>query len=189
MVISYQGENYFKIQSGDQIVLVDPENQRSFRGATLVLYTEKNNFSEKNSECFLIGHPGEYEVGGIHVRGFNAGSENGNQKTVFQIEFDEIKIAILGKLTKEPEQELQEFFEESDIVIAPAGGKPYVSQNSIAKFIRQIEPGIIIPSLFKDLKPFLGEFGQKTFACEEKIVFKKKDIEKGNMKIVCLKSD
>ena len=39
MVITYQGDNYFRFQSGDLTLLVDPTNQRAFKGAGVVLST------------------------------------------------------------------------------------------------------------------------------------------------------
>lgn len=189
MIITYQGDNYFKVQSGDLAILIDPENQRSIRGAVVALSTQKpSNIQPSNEDnCFFIDHQGEYEVKGIHMTGWSAGYENGKEKTIYKIVFDEISIGVLGYITKEPNEEIQEYLEDVDILIVPAGGKPYISQTALAKFVRQIEPGIIIPSLYKDVKQFTREFNQ-TPANEEKLVIKKKDITQNAMKIICLES-
>ncbi len=189
MIINYNGENYFKFQSGDLSILIDPTNQRSFRGTNLIINTIKPSETEppEDNEAFWIDHAGEYEIKGIKIQGWNGESEADTKKTIYKINFDEISIVVLGYLTKEPDVKIQEHLKNTDILIAPTGGKPWISQTSIAKTIRQLEPGIIIPSLFKDLNPFLREFAKEKCAPEEKLVIKKKDIEINAMKIICLK--
>ena len=59
-------------------------------------------------------------------------------------------------------------------------------QQAIAKLIRQMEPSIIIPALYKDVKPFLKELDQTEVKPEEKLVIKKKDIIEKAMKICVL---
>lgn len=188
MVITYHGENYFKIQSGNTTVLIDPTNQRSFRGATLVLSTTKPNdiFIGKDSgEYFLIDHSGEYEAQGIYVQGWSAGNEKEIEKTIYKFEFDEISIVVLGHITKDISTELLEHIEECDIIIAPAGGRPWIQQQDIAKLIRQLEPALVIPSLYKEkeLPAFLKELKETNTAPEEKLVIKKKDLTPHAMEI------
>lgn len=185
MIITYQGENYFKIQSGETSLLVDPTNQRSFKGSSLVLNTVRPSYVEYdgNSEVFWIDHQGEYEIKGIHVRGWSAGNEDGTEKTIYRVTFDEIVISVLGHITNDPPNEFLEYLEGTDVLIAPAGGKPWISPPSIAKFIRQMEPSVVIPSLFKDIKPFLKEFNKESVPSEEKYVFKKKDLSPNAMEI------
>lgn len=188
MIITYQEENYFKIQSGEISLLIDPTNQRSFKGSALVLNTVRPSYVtyDGNSECFWVDHQGEYEVQGIHVRGWSAGNEGDTEKTIYRIDFDDVIISVLGHITQEPPKDFLEYLENTDILIVPAGGKPWISQTAIAKFIRQMEPSVIIPSLFKDIKPFIKEFNKASVAAEEKFVFKKKDLSQNAMDIKCL---
>lgn len=188
MVITYHGENYFKIQSGDTSVLIDPTNQRSLRGATLVLSTTKPNdvFAGRDSEgYFLIDHSGEYEIRGICVQGWSAENEKEIEKTIYKIGFDEISVVVLGHITKDIPTELLEHIEECDIIIAPAGGKPWIPQQNMAKLIRQLEPALVIPSLYKEkeLPVFLRELKETNAAPEEKLVIKKKDLIPHSMEI------
>lgn len=179
MIITYQGEDYFKVQSGNQTVLIDPENQRSLRGAAVAVSTLYPSPVPRpeDDECFWIDHAGEYEVQGIHIEGWSAGNENGAEKTIYRIVFEEIVIVVLGHLTKEPPKEVQEHTEDADILIVPAGGKPWLPEAAAAKFVRQVEPAVVVPALFKDVKPFLKELNHGGAATpEEKFVFKKKDL-------------
>ena len=162
MIITYQGDNYFRIQSGELTVLVDPTNGRSFRGATVAINTvlPSSTDAPKENECFWIEHQGEYEVRGIRVDGWSAGNEDETEKTIYKILFEDISIVVLGHLSKEPPQNILEYLEHPDVLIVPAGGKPWISQATAAKFIRQTEPSIVIPSLTSDPKLFLKELNQ-----------------------------
>ena len=196
MVITYQGENYFKLQSGNAVVLIDPENQRSFKGSSIIVNTimpaavQKPPATESEGEDTMvwIDHQGEYEARGIRVRGWSTGQTNDTEHTAYRINFDDITIGILGHLSKELDQKIQAEFNGIDILILPAGGKPFVSQTSAAKIVRQTEPGIVIPALYKDVKLFLKEFGKTAFETEDKLTIKKKDITPKAMRIFCLTS-
>ena len=70
MVISYHGENYVKVSAGPLTFLVDPLDERSFRGAQFVLATREPSPLLKKSggellalrEPLIINQPGEYET-------------------------------------------------------------------------------------------------------------------------------
>ena len=82
--------------------------------------------------------------------------------------------------------EIIENLSEVDVLIIPGGGKPFFSEVSAAKLVRQMEPGIVIPSFFENQpKKFASELSQ-TLSMEEKLVIKKKDISPGAMKLICL---
>ncbi len=194
MVITYHGENYFKISSGNYTILVDPVNQRSYKGAQVILFTERAEGGEPREagQAFLVDHAGEFEIGGVAVTGWTAEGSGKGSKTIYRVSFEDLTVGILGKIEREPGQEFTERLENADIVIAPIGGKPYASVAGIAKFLRQIEPGLIIPSLYasdKNLKEFFKEFGEEAAACDEKLVIKKKDIVAKAMQVRCLKSE
>ena len=89
---------------------------------------------------------------------------------------DDIVLAIVGPLSKELNPKIQSELAGADILILPAGGKPFISQASAAKLVRQIEPSAVIPSLFTDLKPFLKEIGATGTKPEDKFTVKKKDL-------------
>ena len=184
MIITHQGGNYFKIQSGDLAILVDPENQRSYRGTQIIVNTIKPALAEKpddgaeeqSAQPIWIDNQGEYEVRGIRVQGWSTGfnPKTKREHTAYRVLFDEISIVILGALTETLNPELVSELSDADIVIAPAGGAPYIAQQAIAKLIRQMEPSIIIPALYKDVKPFLQELDQTEVKPEEKLVIKKR---------------
>ena len=190
MVITYQGDNYFKIQSGNFTILIDPSNGRSLKGSNIVINTIKPSTvprEEGDSDYVWIENQGEYEINGVRLDGWSAGQENSLEKTLYVFELEDIRVAVLGQITKEPPPELLEHLEEVDIAIMPCV-KPYLNETDAAKIIRQIEPGLIIPSFVNDIpKKLFSELGQSP-SSEEKLVIKKKDISPAAMKIICLSS-
>lgn len=192
MVITYHGKNYFKISSGELSLLVDPLNQRSYKGTSLVLFTEKDREEEIESEIPTINHAGEYEIGGMQVTGWQVEGDDKKIRTVYRVVCDDITLAIFGGITKELPAEFSEYFEEIDIAFAPIAGKPMVAVPYISKFLRQIEPGLILPAFSdseKNLKEFFKEFGGEYASCDEKLVVKKKDIPPHAMRVQCLKGE
>lgn len=188
MVITFQGGNYFKIQSGEFSVLIDPSNARSLKGSSIVLNTLKPPMveGEPDNGYIWIENQGEYEVQGVPVTGYHVEYEGGVEKTAYVFVLEGIRIAVFGNMTKDPKPELLENMEKIDVLIIPGGGKPYLAENSAAKIVRQLEPCIIIPSLFNSHpKKFFGELSQNP-SIEEKLVLKKKDLSPNAMKIVYL---
>ncbi len=190
MIINYYGGDYFKIQAGDLVVLIDPENQRSYKGATLILNTIQPGLAEAPIEStpVWIDHQGEYEVRGIRVEGISLGEENRKEKTAYRLDIDDVRFGILGHLSKEPDPKIQELLKDCDVLIIPGSDKPMISAASAGKLVRQLEPSIVIPSFSKNPKSFLKEMGQEKAVAEEKLVFKKKDLTPKAMAVKYLAS-
>ncbi len=187
MVINFLGNDYFKISSGSTTVLIDPENQRSVRGASLIVNTVMPApVAESGEGPAVISHQGEYEVQGIHVTGWSAGSDKGVERTIYRIEMEDVVFAILGQIGKEPEPKVQEFLTDCDVLIIPAGGKPFMEAGATAKLIRQLEPSVVLAAFPENLKNLIKEMGQDKCPPEEKLVFKKKDLTPKAMAIKCL---
>lgn len=191
MTITYHGENYVKLQSGNTTILIDPLNQRSFKGANLIINTTRPGEVESsldNYDAFWIDHQGEYEVGGIRIKGWQNEWEEGRESTIYIIDFEGFRFLILGQIKKEPKLEIQEFAKDIDVAIVPGGGSPFLSESSVAKFLRQIEPAFIVPTLWEDdIKGLLKELNKDDCKTEEKLVIQKKDVKQGTMELRCLK--
>jgi len=188
MIVTYHGDNYFKIQAQNRILLIDPTNHRSFKGADIILNTLRPALTaEPEDGFFWIDHQGEYEIKDICIQGWSLGEENKKEKTVYKIQFDEITIGILGYISKTPDKKIEEELASSEILIIPAHGLPYLDIPATAKLIKRIRPSIVIPSLAANLKPFLKEFDQEKCELEEKLVVKNKELKPNAMIIRCLK--
>ena len=180
MTITYHGDNYFKIQTSKTSILIDPTNQRSFKGADLILNTISPAATKplQTDETFWIEHQGEYETKNIYIHGWSVGQENKKEKTVYQLILDDMTIVVLGYLTKEPSAEIQTTFKSTDIILGPS---------TVVKWIKKLEPSLIIPALSGvSLKKFLNEFNQENCPSENKLLIKKKDLIPSKMLIQCL---
>lgn len=192
MVITYQGDNYFKIQSGSFTALIDPTNSRSLKGANLILNTTKPTSvslgkDKETASSSWIDNQGEYEVEGTRVLGVSTQNNNSKENTAYLFEIEGMKIGILGHITKEPTPEIIEKFQKVDILILPVSGTPLIGESEAAKLVRQVEPSIIIPTLIKSKpKKFFAELNQDPKP-EEKLVMKKKDLSPQAMSLVYLK--
>ncbi len=185
MIITYQGENYFKLQNGGTVILINPANQRSFKGAALVLNTTKPariSESESEEKIIIIDHQGEYEIQGIQIQGWNAKQEKDSEETIYRIIFEDLKIVILGDLDQPLTGDIQNACQQPDIILGP-------NNNKISKWLKNLEPALIVPAFDKagDWQIFAKEFNQADAKPEEKITLKKKDLIPGKTAIQWLK--
>ncbi|MEK7554398.1 MAG: MBL fold metallo-hydrolase [Patescibacteria group bacterium] len=193
MVINWYGEACFKIQSGEFVLMTDPFESSTgltpprFK-ASLTLRTRiEKPLPYRHEDTPTIEGPGEYEVAGNQVTGVHLPASPKEILTAYTVFLEDMKIGLLGHATEMPAPDALELLAGSDILIVPAGGTPFLAVEGVAKIVKQVNPKIVIPSLFKisgltrkagDIKAFLDELGQKPDA-EEKFVTKKKDLPTG----------
>ena len=114
MIISYQGVDSVKIQFGDTTVAYNPVSKDSkFKsskyGADIVLISANHpdlngveNASRGEKEPFAVTGPGEYEVGGIFIRGFLSKTEYGGEEkvnTIYLMNLENMNLCFLGVLS------------------------------------------------------------------------------------------
>jgi len=196
MVITYYGAGCFKVQSGETIVAISPPSKESklksprFQTDVVLVncnhpdYNGWENLSskEENKTPFVANGPGEYEKGGMHIKGIPGGNlESFGQNTIYVFNLEDISVCHLGlfkekKLTPEQQEEIGEV----DILFVPLNGE--------SQIITQLEPKIAIPMSFdeKELKQFLREFGENGTKPVEKLTIKKKDLGEEKSEVVVL---
>ncbi len=193
MIISWYGEGCFKIQHGERVLLVDPPEKSSGLTTprmqtdviirTLVPWPFEDNEARDGE---MVYGAGEYDIQGIVIKGFALNDESGEQfiKTAYVITVDDVRIGIAGHVSQTLPPAAAESFEELDVLIAPAGGEPFMSQEAVVRMVKQLNPKVFIPSFYKipglkrsakDIKPVLEEFNGEA-SSQDKFVFKKKDI-------------
>lgn len=207
MIISWYGEGCFRIQNGETSILIDPVDSSSGFSAPRGKYTVLLKtltpwplpFGQGDSkEGAIIWGPGEYDIAGIGVRGFALLHESSENffKTVYFITWEQVTIGVLGHLSEELLPTVLENFEEVDVLIGPGGGAPFLSQEKMARTIKQITPKIFIPSFYKipglkrkaeEIQGLVERVQSEMVASQEKFVFKKKDLDEiKKTRIVCL---
>ncbi len=211
MIISYLGVDSVKIQFGDTVVAYNPVSKDSkFKsskyGADIVLISNnhedmngKENATRGDKEPFIIEGPGEYEIGGVFIRGFLSKTLYGGKEsvnTIYTMNLENMNLCFLGALSSLDAitPETTEALDDVDILFVPIGGEGVLSPGDAAKAALKIEPKIVIPVHFGDdlgekaLKSFLKEGGDEDLKAEEKLTLKKKDLEGRDGDIVVLKA-
>lgn len=192
-----------KCQVGDFVMLVDMPSEAFLPAvasakagakasrpprANLILRTRTKLPIEFPLSPEIIAGAGEYEISGVRVRGINLGKETGSQnlRTVYSAELEGIRLAFLGELGGESVGEVLDKLGGVDVLfLSPSRG----GTKQVATLIKQIDPKIIIPVGNASAKLLAEELGQKV-KTEEKLVIKKKDLDKeqSTNKLVWLKS-
>lgn len=190
MIINYLGGGSFKLQSGQMSLLIDPENNR-FKADIVLRTIIPGNFAVNSgvSSEAEIAFPGEYEVKNIEILGIGLREESTEKflKTAYLVRWEDIKLVFLGHASRTLDADTIEKLDEPDILFLPVGGGHFLFADEAAKLAKKIGPAFIVPSFFKSADDFLKAMGQKAEA-EEKLVFKKKDLEGAKNKVVVLKT-
>ncbi len=193
MVINWYGESCFKLQTGETAILTDPFDAKTGLTpprlkADIVLKTRialpLPYIPER--EGAVISGPGEYEIRGIEFFGLPLKGMLGEKtlESAYLVTAEELRLGFLGHASDMPDAEILERMGDVDVLFIPAGGAPYLSQELAAKLVKQINPKIVVASLFKVPKlarksdavdAFLKELDQKAEP-QEKLVIKKKDL-------------
>ena len=212
MIISYQGVESFKIQFGDTIVAYNPVSKDSkFKptkfGADIVLISTNHEdlngadqASRGDREAFLINSPGEYEVGGVFVRGFlthtEYGVRSGEEKnnTAYAMNLEGMNLCFLGAIrsAEDLQADAKEALDDIDVLFVPISGNGVLAPDEAYKLAVKLEAKIIIPMHYGEdisttaLKQFLKEGGEEGVKPVDKLTLKKKDLEGKEGEIVVL---
>lgn len=167
MEIKYLGHSSFRIKGKQTVVITDPFDPAvvglKFPVADADIITISHEHPDHNAishvslrgSDFLIARgPGEYERGGVKIFGFSTfhdnqkGAERG-RNTMYQIEIDGMRILHAGDIGHLLADAALEKIDEIDILLVPTGGIYTIGEKEAVKFIRQIEPNIVIPMHYK----------------------------------------
>ena len=198
MIITHHGKQFFKLQTGDRVIALNPISKdskikASGFGADIALISENHaDYNGRDTVTygdrvpFIINGPGEYEVSDILIRGYATKGTDGKTdliNTVYYFEFDDIKICFLGALYEGVlSPEAREAIDVVDILFVPIGGKTVINAETAAKLARTLEAKMIIPMDFDSdqdadaLKKFLKETSTKEADPVEKLTLKSKDL-------------
>lgn len=209
MIVTYLGNETFRIQVGDLVLACNPPAKSSeFKmnkfGANVVLQSIKHpdmgggkEFSYGEKEPFVISGPGEYESNGLFIKGVAGESKydlpKGVEKcinTIYSLTVDGINILYLGAQSGPLPTGLSDIIDEVDMVFIPIGGNGTYDAKEAAKIVLNLEPKIVVPmgySSVKDasLQAFLKETEGKAEPVD-KLTIKKKDLEGKDQDVIVL---
>jgi len=100
----------------------------------------------------LLDAPGEYEIGGILLRGVQTDAQKKRadgaapeRNIAFVLELDELRICHLGDLDHTPTQGLIEELSDLDILFTPIGGHGSLDAAGAAEVISLLQPRLVVP--------------------------------------------
>lgn len=159
--IEYKGGNSVIISSKKTSLYVDPKlsvvglNDIKIRDGVQIA-TEQRFVLDNLSGVLTIERPGEYEVGDFTIKGVAARrhidtDSDDKIATIYSIEFDNIRIGLLGNVAADLDEDQQEALGVLDILILPVGGNGYtLDATSAASIVRQLDPKVVIPVHYAD---------------------------------------
>jgi hypothetical protein len=204
MIITRHGAAFVKVQQGDTIFAFNPisrdhDSKATKFGADAALvslhdpmFNGSDNVSFGSKEPMVIDGPGEYEIGGIFVRGFPSDGPDGKINTIYTTIIDGIRICHLGGLAKSTlSMETAEEIGTIDVLFVPISGGQFLTPKDALKLATSLEAKIIVPVLYDngaEIKNFLKEAGEEKVEAVDKLSIKKKDVEDKEGEIVIINS-
>lgn len=200
MVISYHGIGCFKVQLGDVVIAFNPVSKDSelkstrFSSDIAIIslndkdYNGVSTVSGGSRELFVIDGPGEYEAGGVYVKGFGVEQIIGKEKkinTVYSVVFDNINLCHVGALNiLDIKPDVKEELGAIDILFVPITGGNLLNASDASKLVNLLEPKIVIPMQHnisgvskQAVASFLKESGDEGVSSQDKLTIKAKDLE------------
>lgn len=202
MIITYFGNQFFKVAQGDTVVAINPpsKDSKSGKGASrfgsnlLLITTNHPDFNGVETATygdnvpFVIDGPGEYEHSGIAVGGTGTMTHIDDKEyntTAYSMLLEDIKIGFLGPIEKPLVDTELDVLSGTDILFVPVDR---IGPAQAYKLAVAIGPKIMIPmSYTKDsLKTFLKEAGEDTVEALDKLTIRKKEIESKDGEVIVL---
>lgn len=159
--IEYKGGNSVVIATKNLKLVSDPKlsliGLKDVGVKDAVELATEARFGLNSSDARLtIEGPGEYEVGDFSIRGIAATrhidtAAEPSGTTVYRITLGEVRIALLGNISPDLDEDQLETIGVVDIVILPVGGGGYTLDGvNAARLVRQIDPKVVIPVHYAD---------------------------------------
>ncbi len=210
MIITHHKGEFIKVSVGDTTLAFNPISKKSKLpvtrfGADVALislnHPDTNGTDEVTRSAkplFIIDGPGEYEVGGVFIKGVPSKSQHdGHERinTMYAVQMEDINMLFLGALGDEkPNLSIVEDMESVDILFVPIGNEGVLPPDKAHALAVSLEAKVIIPIHYDGigikgaLKTFLSEAGEEKIQPVEKLTIKKKDVTEKTGEIVVLAS-
>ena len=139
-------------------VLINPNKDRredSKYPSRIFLFTaDKYDGMGFTGEKILIRAPGEYEVGGVEINGYNSGNDN----TLYVLHIDGIKLVFLGDLEESLSDKRIEKIDSADVLLAPVLIKDSASGKLVLDWAKKWGVNYLIPMGYGENKDSLDKF-------------------------------
>lgn len=200
MIITFNTLESFKLQFGDFTIALNPISKESkFKSTRFNSNIAISSFNHPDfngfdlvtgkDKSFVIDSPGEYEIGGVFIRGFQAQTRYDQKSaeevlsTVYSITLEGMKIGFLGSLSSKQLSERASYnLSDCDILFVPISGEGTLDHIDSYKLSVKLGAKIIIPMHFidakkdKSLDAFIKESGNDKIEALDKLTIKPKDL-------------
>jgi L-ascorbate metabolism protein UlaG (beta-lactamase superfamily) len=159
MELEYFGGNCVIISTKKARLVIDDDLAKLglksvIKAGDIALYSSEHE-DPKVETKLIIDTPGEYEVSDISVQGIASRAHNeeaGKRSTViYKVIAGDIKLAIVGNIYPDLNDNQLESIGTVDILVLPVGGNDYTLNSQEAlRVIKKIEPKIIVPTHYSD---------------------------------------
>ena len=164
-------------------VLINPakevRNDSKYPSRIFLFTSEKYDGMGFDGNKILIRAPGEYEVGGVEINGYNSGNDN----TLYILYIDGIKLVFLGDLEETLSDKRIEKIDSADVLIAPVLIKDSTSGKLVLDWAKKWGVNYLIPVGYdqnKDaLDKFLDQADQEGLEAIESLKVDKDDLPDG----------
>lgn len=159
--IEYKGANCIVVATKNTTIVCDPKltavglKDVTVKDAVYVTTESRFGIKDERSKLYIDG-PGEYEVGDFSIKGIAAqrhidAPDQEKVSTMYRIEVDDVRIAILGNIDAKLTETQLEQLGVIDVLVLPIGGGGYtLDATSAVTIVRQIEPRVVIPVHYAD---------------------------------------
>ena len=192
MEIRWLGKSTFEIRSSVGVVLVDhqgeiPNVAKLPDENTVFVYSHNDHVTQAKSDSRVLTGPGEYEIGGISIRGVATPADNPaistNINTVYVVDADGLQVASLGNPGHQPSAQSFQQISKVDILVLNTESQGLETEE-LSTLIRNLEPKIVVPSGYDletgkpspDMNRFLSELGVKEFEPTSKLTVTNKSL-------------
>jgi len=212
MVITSHGIEAIKVQFGDTALIFNPPSKSSKVGKNLRMAANVGLVSidhpdmngadslsdKKDADIFIVDGPGEYEIGGVFIEGYQSKSQYGGEEkinTIYKVILEGMTIVYLGAINENNlDNNIMEAITSPDILFVPIGGDGVMNPAEASKFAVKLSPSLVVPIHFegvgeKDaLKKFLKEEGEEKPDKVDKLTVKKSDLLNKEGEVVVIES-
>jgi len=154
MEIKYIGQKQIEIKGKKETVMFNPVGEIEKLDSRIIIYSNKENGGFKaDTNKVLIYGPGEYEIGGVEIKGYSA-AEN---EVIYLVEMEGIMVAVLADISEPLSDKRVERIEGVDVVVAAIDNMAKVSPKTLMDWSKKWGVNYLIPIAYDEekLKKFL----------------------------------
>ena len=189
MEIRWLGNSTFEVKSSVGAVVVDhqgslPKQSDLEDENTVFIFSKGERNDHPVSDHHVISGPGEYEIGGLSVRGVATPADDPavsrDINTVYVVDADGLQVASLGHPGYQPSAQSVQQISKVDILILNTESQA-LEPDEMSAVIRNLEPKMIVPSGYDTeagkpsaaMQRLLTELGVKEFEATSKLTVSK----------------